>query len=83
MEPKKKPKDAVDPKDQYPTHFSGQHITDVIRDKNNNIALYGAFLLLTLTKNLKLLYFNMDSLFYTSGDDQYQHEMHVYDKIYG
>lgn len=69
MEPKKKKKEEAAPQDQNPTHFSGQHITDVIREKNNNIALYGAFLMLTLTKNLKLLYFNMDSLFYTSTSD--------------
>jgi len=33
-----------------------------LKKKNNNLALYQGFLLITLTKNLKILYTNLDSL---------------------
>ena len=53
--------------------------------KNHNLALYQGFLLITLTKNLKILYTNLDSLLMISEDDQEKKcaPMTVYEKIYG
>ena len=40
----------------------GLVIADALKKRNNNLALYQGFLLITLTKNLKILYTNLDSL---------------------
>ena len=46
--------------------MSGKAISDAIKNKHSNLALYNGFLLITLTKNLKMLYLNLDSLFNSS-----------------
>ena len=62
----------------------GEHL----KSKNQNVALYPGFLVLVMTKNLKLLYMNLDSLLMMgdSGDSEEgkkYSQMTVYDKIYG
>jgi len=59
-----------------------------LKTKNQNLALYNAFLMIVMTKNLKMLYMNMDSLLLMgdSSDEKEAEkysEMTVYDKIYG
>jgi hypothetical protein len=40
--------------------MTGLEAISILNEKNKNIALYGAFLMVSLTKNLKLLYCNLD-----------------------
>ena len=66
----------------------GLDIGEHLKAKNQNVALYPGFLLLVMTKNLKLLYMNLDSLLMMgdSGDTEEGKKyspMTVYDKIYG
>ena len=46
----------------------GEHL----KSKNQNVALYPGFLVLVMTKNLRLLYMNLDSLLMMgdSGDTE-------------
>ena len=43
---------------------TGLETMGFLNEKNKNIALYGAFMLVSLTKNLKLLYCNLDQFFF-------------------
>jgi hypothetical protein len=56
-----------------------------IKKKNDNLSLYPGFLLITLTKNLKILYSNLDSLLLIDENDVREKSapMTVYEKIYG
>ena len=66
----------------------GMEVGEHLKSKNQNVALYPGFLVLVMTKNLKLLYTNLDSLLMMgdSGDTEEGKKysmMTVYDKIYG
>ena len=66
----------------------GVDVGEELKTKNQNLALYDAFLLIVMTKNLKMLYMNLDSLLLigdTGDEDERKKysEMTVYDKIYG
>jgi hypothetical protein len=63
--------------------MSGLEAGTILDEKNKNIALYGAFLLVTLTKNLKLLYCNLDQFFFAKTAEECPFNMTTYDKIYG
>jgi len=70
--------------------MAGTDVIEHLKDKNKNLALYPAFLIIVLTKNLKLLYLNIDSLLVvpdaktTPGlNSQVGKKMTVFDKIYG
>ena len=76
----------TNPNDQE--QILGVDIGEQLKSKNQNVALYNAFLLIVMTKNLKLLYMNLDSLLLMgdSADEEENKkysEMTVYDKIYG
>lgn len=60
-------------------------IIEELKKKNQNLQLYTGFLLITLTKNLKILYSNLDSLLLIDQKDvkQLSAPMTVYEKIYG
>lgn len=49
--------------------MDGPVIAEKLKKKNNNLPLYQGFLLITLTKNLKILYSNLDSLLLISDID--------------
>jgi hypothetical protein len=55
----------------------------MLREKNQNIALYGAFLLIGLTKGLKLVYCNIDQLTTLKKQPKSEYKMSNYEKIYG
>lgn len=40
--------------------ITGSDIVKELMGRNSNLALYDGFLLITMTKNLKMLYFNLD-----------------------
>ncbi len=63
--------------------IKGHEVADKLKIKNNNAPLYGANLLLALTKNLKFCYVNVDSLLWDTPDNLEKHKMIIYDKIYG
>lgn len=60
-------------------------IVDALKKKNNNLALYQGFLLITLTKNLKIQYSNLDQLLMIRESDKKKKcaPMTVYEKLYG
>lgn len=43
-----------------PLEFTGERIAEELQRKNQNLSLYPAFLLIVLTKNLKMYYLNLD-----------------------
>ena len=45
-------------------------IVDALKKKNNNLALYQGFLLITLTKNLKIQYSNLGQLLMIRESDK-------------
>ena len=63
----------------------GLMIVDALKKKNNNLALYQGFLLITLTKNLKIQYSNLDQLLMIRESDKKKKcaPMTVYEKLYG
>ena len=76
----------TNPNDQ--SQIKGENIGEHLKTKNQNLALYNAFLLIVMTKNLKLLYLNLDSLLLigdSNDEDEIKKysELTVYDKIYG
>jgi len=42
--------------------IDGFEVAEKLKIKNGNLPLYPAFLILVLTKNLKFLYMNLDSV---------------------
>ena len=46
-----------------PAEVEGHDVSDVIKQRINNLPLFRANLMVTLTKNLKLCYLNLDSMF--------------------
>lgn len=58
-------------------------ITEKLKEKNKNIPLFSANLLLALTKNLKFCYINLDSLLHDTPANLKNHKMVMFDKIYG
>lgn len=62
--------------------MEGSLIADLLKRKNGN-GLYPAFLFLALTKNLKFLYINLDSVLLVSKLEEVPFKMTVFDKIYG
>jgi len=65
----KRPRQPTDKPDEDPGDIEGNDIADALRKKNQNLALYQGFLLLTITKNLKIFYSNLDSLLLISDVD--------------
>ena len=62
---------------------TGSDVMEALKVKNQNLSLYGGFLLLALTKNLKLLYFNLDQLTMLDPSEVNGLKMTTFDKIYG
>jgi len=63
--------------------IKGHDVCEKLKQKNNNAPLFGANLILALTKNLKFCYVNVDSLLWDSSENLDKHKMIIYDKIYG
>lgn len=65
--------------------FKGERIAEELQKKNQHSSLYPAFLLVVLTKNLKMYYLNMDQYLILRQEDQDNQltKMAIYDKIYG
>ncbi|CDW73878.1 syntaxin-binding protein 5-like [Stylonychia lemnae] len=61
--------------------IKGIEIVDFIKDKNRSLNIYGASLLLILTKSFKFQFFNIDSLF-KEQDSSPQSQIVSFDKIY-
>jgi hypothetical protein len=61
----------------------GHLVAEKLKEKNQNQPLYGAFLLLVLTKNLKFLYLNLDQVILSNTVQEIPFKMTVFDKIYG
>jgi hypothetical protein len=51
---------CMDEEGKKPLEFKGEKIAEVLQKKNLNLSLYQAFLLVVLTKNLKIYYLNLD-----------------------
>lgn len=68
-----------------PLEFSGEKIAEELQRKNQNLSLYQAFLLIVLTKNLKMFYLNLDQYLIMKEQDKDSEltKLTVYDKIYG
>ena len=60
----------------------GYLVADKLKQKNQNLPLYGAFILLVLTKNLKFMYVNLDQVILANEITEIQ-SMKIFDKIYG
>lgn len=43
-----------------PLEYSGEKVAEELQKKNQNLSLYPAFLLIVMTKNLKMYYLNLD-----------------------
>jgi len=63
--------------------LNSHDLTEKLKEKNKNIPLFSANLLLALTKNLKFCYINLDSLLYDAPANIKNHKMVMFDKIYG
>ena len=65
--------------------IAGADIVKELKSRHSNLALYNGFLLITMTKNLKMLYYNLDSFVgvYKKELDKEKLPMAIYEKIYG
>ena len=62
--------------------IEGYFLADQLKQKNQNLPLYAAFILLVLTKNLKFMYLNLDQVILANDITDIQC-MKIFDKIYG
>jgi hypothetical protein len=65
--------------------FKGERLAEELQIKNQNSSLYQAFLLIVMTKNLKVYYLNLDQYLILRQQDADKEltKMTIYDKIYG
>ena len=61
----------------------GHDVAETLKKKNGGSQLYSAFLFLAISKNLKFMYLNLDSILVCQRPKDFPYKMTCFDKIYG
>lgn len=63
--------------------IKGTEITEFIKDKNRSLNIYGANVLFVLTRNLKFLFINLDTIYLIQSPQLFSSRLLPFERIYG